>query len=102
MSGRVIDHGHRVRQARWYRGGDIVLVQQQAKRDESNTVMIYPEDGSTSAEHTQRPGVLSNPNFPRLEEQVLTYWKTDRYQTMDGRTATVGTNQKITLTVQRI
>jgi isoleucyl-tRNA synthetase len=47
------------------------------QRDEGNTVTIYPKASSTSAEQTQAAGVLPSPNFPRLEEQVLAYWKTD-------------------------
>jgi isoleucyl-tRNA synthetase len=47
------------------------------QRDEGNTVTIYPKASSTSAEQTQPAGVPPNPNFPRLEEQVLAYWKTD-------------------------
>jgi isoleucyl-tRNA synthetase len=74
MSGRVVDHGHRARQARWYRGGDIVLVQWQAERDEGSTVTIYPKASGMSVEHA---GVPSRPDFPRLEEQVLAYWKSD-------------------------
>jgi isoleucyl-tRNA synthetase len=47
------------------------------QRDEGNTVTIYPKASSTSAEQTQPAGVPPSPNFPRLEEQVLAYWKTD-------------------------
>jgi len=47
------------------------------RRDEGNTVTIYPKANSTSAEQTQPAGVPPSPNFPRLEEQVLAYWKTD-------------------------
>ena len=47
------------------------------QRDEGNTVTIYPKANSTSAEQTQPAGVPPSPNFPRLEEQVLAYWKTD-------------------------
>src|SRR5829696_23971 len=47
------------------------------QRDEGNTVTIYPKASSTSAEQTQPAGVPPSPNFPRLEEQVLAYWKAD-------------------------
>jgi isoleucyl-tRNA synthetase len=47
------------------------------QRDEGNTVTIYPKASSTSAEQTQPAGVPPSPNLPRLEEQVLAYWKTD-------------------------
>jgi isoleucyl-tRNA synthetase len=47
------------------------------QRDEGNPVTIYPKASSTSAEQTQPAGVPPSPNFPRLEEQVLAYWKTD-------------------------
>src|SRR4249919_2878071 len=74
MSGRAGDHDHRARQAGWYRGGDIVLVQQQVSETKA-TVTIYPKASSTRA--ADQTGVRSGPSFPRLEDDVLAYWKSD-------------------------
>ena len=38
---------------------------------------IYPKASSTPAADTEQTGVPSSPRFPRLEENVLAYWKSD-------------------------
>jgi isoleucyl-tRNA synthetase len=40
-------------------------------------VTIYPKASSTPAADTEQTGVPSSPRFPRLEENVLAYWKSD-------------------------
>jgi isoleucyl-tRNA synthetase len=50
-------------------------VQQQVSETKA-TVTIYPKANSTPAADTE-PGVPSSPSFPRLEEKVLAYWRSD-------------------------
>jgi isoleucyl-tRNA synthetase len=68
------------RQARWYRGGDIVLVPSRREM-KVTTVTIYPK--ATTAGTTQTDpaksssGVPAAPRFPEIEERVLAFWKAD-------------------------